>query len=85
MREIGSFEAKTHLSQILEKVVLGESFAITKHGKVIAFLTPAETSLELNIQEAVVGIRKLRKKIARRGVKMSLKELYEMRKTGEKY
>ncbi len=84
MREIGAFAAKTHLSQLLEGVVQGESFAITKHGKVIAFLTPAETKPKLNVSEAISGIARLRKKIAKRGVQVSLKEIKIMKEEGRK-
>lgn len=42
METIGSFEAKTHLSHILERVAAGEEFTITRHGKPIARLVPAE-------------------------------------------
>ena len=41
MESIGSFEAKTHLPQLLERVVQGEEFTITKHGKPVARLVPA--------------------------------------------
>ena len=41
METVGSFEAKTHLSQLLERVAKGEEFTITKHGKPVARLVPA--------------------------------------------
>jgi prevent-host-death family protein len=40
MESIGSFEAKTHLPQLLERVAQGEEFTITKHGKPVARLVP---------------------------------------------
>jgi prevent-host-death family protein len=40
--EIGSFDAKTKLSQILRKVEQGERFTITRRGKAVANLVPAE-------------------------------------------
>ena len=40
MENIGSFEAKTHLPQLLERVAQGEEFTITKHGKPVAKLVP---------------------------------------------
>ncbi len=40
--EIGVFESKTHLSEILERVVNGESFYITKRGRRVAELRPVE-------------------------------------------
>ena len=41
METVGSFEAKTHLAQLLERVANGEEFTITKHGKPVARLVPA--------------------------------------------
>jgi len=40
LQEIGAFEAKTHLSSILEKVAQGQSFIITKRGQPIAEIKP---------------------------------------------
>ena len=40
MENVGSFEAKTHLPQLLERVAKGEEFTITKHGKPVARLVP---------------------------------------------
>ena len=42
MDTIGAFEAKTHLSSLLERVAQGESFTITRHGKPVARLVPAQ-------------------------------------------
>jgi prevent-host-death family protein len=38
---VGSFEAKTKLSELLDKVEAGETVTITRHGKPIARLVPA--------------------------------------------
>ena len=42
MREIGAFEAKTHLSELLAMVAAGESVTITRRGKAVARLIPIE-------------------------------------------
>lgn len=39
--EIGIFETKTHLSEILRRVMAGERFVITNRGEPIAELRPA--------------------------------------------
>ena len=39
---IGAFRAKTHFSQLLERVAQGEEIIITKHDKPVARLVPAE-------------------------------------------
>jgi len=40
MREIGAFEAKNKLSQLLDSVERGEEVVITRHGKAVARLIP---------------------------------------------
>lgn len=39
-KEIGVFDTKTHLSEIIEKVERGQRFYITKRGKRVAELRP---------------------------------------------
>jgi prevent-host-death family protein len=41
METVGSYEAKMHFSQLLERVEHGESITITRRGKPIARLVPA--------------------------------------------
>lgn len=41
MREIGAFEAKTHLSELLAAAEAGESITITRRGTPVARLVPA--------------------------------------------
>jgi prevent-host-death family protein len=40
MREVGAFEAKTHLSELLAAVEAGETVIITRCGKAVARLVP---------------------------------------------
>lgn len=40
MATVGSYEAKTHLPALLERVAAGESVVITKHGRAVAQLVP---------------------------------------------
>ena len=84
MREIGAFEAKTHLSQLLDRADHGESFAITKHGRIVAFLTPASNQPKTVIRDVIAGIMTLQKKIAKRGVIMTLQEMNELKARGRK-
>ena len=41
MKEIGTFEAKTHLSALLDEVARGVEFVITRRGVAVARLVPA--------------------------------------------
>jgi prevent-host-death family protein len=43
MVTVGTFHAKTHLSELLECVAKGEKVVITKRGKPVAMLVPPET------------------------------------------
>ena len=45
MREIGAFEAKNKLGQLLDLVEAGDEVAITRRGKVVARLTPPEDAV----------------------------------------
>lgn len=40
MREVGAFEAKTHLSELLAAVEAGETVTITRRGRPVARLVP---------------------------------------------
>ena len=41
MSEVGAFEAKTHLPQLLKRVQQGERFVITRHKRPVAELIPS--------------------------------------------
>jgi prevent-host-death family protein len=38
-------EAKTHLSELVQRAEVGEEIEITRHGKVVARLVPASSTL----------------------------------------
>lgn len=40
--QVGAFEAKTHLSKLLDAVEQGSHVFITRHGKTIAEIVPAK-------------------------------------------
>jgi prevent-host-death family protein len=42
MTSVGTFEAKTHLTQLLARVAKGERILITDRGKPVALLVPPE-------------------------------------------
>lgn len=44
MKEVGTFEAKTHLSALLDEVARGVEVVITRRGVAIARLVPANTA-----------------------------------------
>jgi len=40
MDKVGAYEAKTHLPELLERVIKGERITITRHGVPVAVLQP---------------------------------------------
>jgi prevent-host-death family protein len=56
---VGAYEAKTHLSELLEKVEAGEEITITKHGAPVAKLVPVRK--EASPEERAAAIRRIQK------------------------
>ena len=54
--EIGAFDAKTKLSEILRKVDQGERFTITVRGRAVADLVPTQARNQRAIDEAVESL-----------------------------
>jgi prevent-host-death family protein len=54
--EIGAFDAKTKLSEILRKVDQGERFTITVRGRAVADVVPTQARNQRAIDEAVEGL-----------------------------
>jgi len=56
---VGAYEAKTHLSELLEKVEAGEEITITKHGAPVAKLVPVKK--EARPEERLAAIERIKK------------------------
>jgi len=56
---VGAYEAKTHLSELLERVEAGEEITITKHGAPIARLVPVKK--EASPEERLAAIERIQK------------------------
>jgi prevent-host-death family protein len=46
---VGAFEAKTHFSDLLDRVEQGDRIVITRHGRAVAALVPASTKSRKNL------------------------------------
>jgi prevent-host-death family protein len=53
MTSVGSYEAKTHLPRLLERVMRGEKILITKHGRPVAMLVPSLTESPKDVKQIV--------------------------------
>lgn len=59
--EIGSFDAKAKLSQLLREVQRGRRYTITLRGRPVADLVPSESSVHQNAHSAIEAMRSMRK------------------------
>jgi len=57
---IGTYEAKTHLSQLLGRVARGEIITITKRGVPVATLQPAQVSKRFPVHDVIEQIKQFR-------------------------
>ncbi|HMS44669.1 MAG TPA: type II toxin-antitoxin system prevent-host-death family antitoxin [Alphaproteobacteria bacterium] len=73
MRTIGAFEAKTHLSEILERAAQGEETLVTRRGIPIAKIIPFNKSQNLTKENTILRLKNLRKNLQLRN--FSWKEL----------
>lgn len=76
MKEIGAFEAKTKLGQLLDWVEAGEEIIITRRGKAVAKLVAPSATFDAEGARAAAA----RIRVRRRGVTLgglSLKDLID--------
>lgn len=75
MSEIGAFDAKTHLPQLLRRVQKGERFVITKHNRPVAELIPYRRRDPTRIRAAIDRLAAFQKSHSLQG--LSVRELIE--------
>lgn len=75
MITVGSYEAKTHLPALLDKVAKGERVTITRRGVPVATLEPAGARGQRDVEELIEEIKDARKGKTTGG--MSIREMIE--------
>jgi prevent-host-death family protein len=75
LKTVGIFEAKTHLSALVEQVERGEEVTITRHGKAVARLVPVGAVSRGGLEQTVARLKAFRK--GRRLGDLSVKALIE--------
>lgn len=84
MREVGAFEAKTHLSALLESVQSGEHITITKRGRPVAQLVPVNQVSISDRVDLALRIEKLRGRIANECGLFTISDILSARNEGRK-
>jgi prevent-host-death family protein len=59
-KNVGVYDAKTHLPRLLAEVEAGETVVITRHGKPIAKIVPVEEEAA-DIKSVIAAIKEFRK------------------------
>ena len=72
---VGAFQAKTHFSQLLERVAKGEEITITKHDRPVARLVPAGRPSREHVAAIFRQMDALRESLPKSKDKTSLKDL----------
>jgi prevent-host-death family protein len=70
MADIGAYDAKTHLPELLERVQKGERFTISRHGRPVAELVPYAGHDAERVRQATAQMRSARQRLAKRGVQL---------------
>jgi len=70
MDTIGTFEAKTHLTRLLDRVAAGEQITITRHGTPIARLVPVSATGKPRLRETIAKLKEFSKNQTLGGLKI---------------
>lgn len=82
MREVGAFEAKNKLSELLDLAEQGEEIVITRHGKEAARLIPPKGSP--NRDEARAAMHRIRERAEKAKLGITLEEALSWRDEGRR-
>jgi prevent-host-death family protein len=63
MERIGIYDARSKLSELIERVQSGEEVVLTRHGEPVARLVPEKRRLKRSRAAAVTRIRALARKL----------------------
>ena len=74
-KEVGLFDAKTHLSMLINRVERGEEITITRRGVAVARLVPAQSQQRPDLKQVAAKIRELSRGVKLKGV--TIRELIE--------
>ena len=81
MIEVGTYEAKTRLPELLKRVEAGETVLITRRGKPVARIVSDEEALQARRLAAIERIKQLRSRMAN----LSVEEIISARDEGRRF
>jgi prevent-host-death family protein len=72
---VGAYEAKTHFSALIERVLRGERITVTRHGVPVMTMQPVSTHPKTPPEDVVAAIKIFRKGQQLEG--LSIREMIE--------
>jgi len=72
--DIGVYQAKTHLPELLMKVAHGEQVTITRHGRAVARIVPVDSIWKRETRVVIAEMRNLAKG---RHLDMSIRDMID--------
>ncbi len=73
METVGIYEARTRLSELVDKVGKGEEVTITRHGVAVARIIPVDSENKLAVRDAIAAMKEFGRGKSLRG--LSLKKM----------
>ncbi len=77
MTSIGVYEARTHLSRLLDRVEQGETLTITRRGRPVARLGPVEADDQVRAAKAAAELRAVRRRVRRAPIEDLIATIHE--------
>ncbi len=77
MTSVGSYQAKTHLPDLLERVAHGEKILITRRGKPVALLTQPPEKVTPDVRQVVEDMLAYRDRQKRTTGKQTIRDMIE--------
>lgn len=77
MTTVGTYEAKTHLPELLTRVAHGERILITRHGKPAAMLVPAPAEEKKDVKQIIEEFKAYSNRQGRTLGKLTIREMVE--------
>jgi prevent-host-death family protein len=84
MSEVGLFDAKNRLSELVDRAERGEETVITRRGKAVAKLVPIARRSEADIERAREAMERIRERAKKFGGKFDWDEWKKYRDEGRR-
>ncbi len=77
MQNVGLFETRNRLSELVERAEHGEKIGITRRGKLVAVIGPAQPKVNVNLKKIFDNIEAIRKRTNPLPKGLTVKDLIE--------